>query len=60
VSKSPYFHVLDELDSLVAHAEILAMRDELKPYHDEKCQCRLCIRDRWIRSDEAAEFARTR
>jgi hypothetical protein len=48
--------VIEDCFRLVEFAEKAAMQDELTPYHTATCGCWFCVADRWIKSEDAAEF----
>jgi hypothetical protein len=50
--------VIEDCFRLVQEAEIRSIAVLLAPFHTSSCPCRICETDRWIKSEDAAEFAR--
>jgi hypothetical protein len=49
-------YVIEDCFRLVQEAEIRSIAVLLAQYHTSSCPCRICETNRWIRSQDAAEF----
>jgi hypothetical protein len=51
-------YVINDCFRLVESVERSVMAEELEPFHGSQCGCKHCVTNRWIQSEDAAEFAR--